>query len=119
VYPWIKKERNRKQLQKQKDGLSGDREKWKHFYNSSQWHDLRLVVLSEDPICKICQREYATEVDHIIPFALNSSLRLAHENLQGLCSTYHKRKTVNDSKIIRDKEREDDVARSMNELNEV
>jgi len=51
---------------------------------------LRKIILAENPICRICKREPATEMDHIDGNVKN----IAMENLQGLCKRCHSRKTA-------------------------
>lgn len=55
------------------------------------WQRLRRMVLAREPVCRSCQREPASEVDHII--ALDKGGTNAMENLQGLCKPCHSRKT--------------------------
>ena len=51
-------------------------------------------MLREEPLCRICRRHDATEVDHIIPRELGGSDE--RENLQGLCKVCHSTKTTNE-----------------------
>ena len=51
---------------------------------------LRLIVLREEPICRVCGKEPATDMDHIDGDVNN----VARSNLQGLCKLCHGRKTV-------------------------
>jgi 5-methylcytosine-specific restriction endonuclease McrA len=60
--------------------------------NSYAWKKLRLVVLARDAYaCAYCGKD-ATEVDHIIPIALDPSLALDIENLQATCRTCNRQK---------------------------
>lgn len=61
------------------------------FYNSSQWKRLRRMVLSAEPLCRMCGRG-ACEVDHITPIRQGGS-RSELTNLQALCSSCHASKT--------------------------
>lgn len=87
---WISKER------KERENLYLNRERNQKFYQSKDWQRIRLYVLSANPFCTVCDKEVATEVDHII--GLNTvegwRNRLALDNLQSICKTDHGRKTV-------------------------
>jgi 5-methylcytosine-specific restriction protein A len=52
------------------------------------WSRRRAGVLDRDPICTICREAISTEVDHIEPGNNHS-----YENLQGVCTRCHMRKT--------------------------
>jgi len=67
---------------------------WDKYYHRAHWKNLRKLILSRDPVCVICNRNAATDVDHIIPHKGKWELFSAPENLQGLCSTCHSRKTT-------------------------
>jgi 5-methylcytosine-specific restriction protein A len=60
------------------------------------WRRLRLLVLTEEPWCRECQkhgrRMLATEVDHITPRRLGGTND--RTNLQSLCSSHHSAKTA-------------------------
>ena len=60
---------------------------------------LRKIVLAEQPICQICKREPATEMDHIDGNPRN----VAMENLQGLCKSCHSTKTAKEQNRWRQK----------------
>jgi 5-methylcytosine-specific restriction protein A len=65
----------------------------------ADWRRMRLVVLREEPVCRICRRALSGEADHIIPIAAGGG-RLDRKNLQGLCKPCHSRKTATeDSKF--------------------
>ncbi len=61
------------------------------FRNTAEWERLRIIVLTEEPICKVpgC-KERSTEVDHIIPVPQGTHDR---SNLQGMCKKHHSVKT--------------------------
>ena len=59
-------------------------------YNGG-WPAVRSRVLSEEPSCRICGRPSA-DADHILP--LRDGGTHARSNLQGLCRSCHRRKTV-------------------------
>lgn len=60
------------------------------------WRRLRKRVLSEAPLCPLCEAEgrtvAAVEVDHITPLHDGGSNDRA--NLQGLCVDHHAEKTL-------------------------
>lgn len=62
----------------------------KKLYNSAFWKRVREVVLTEEPICMICQRNPSTDVDHKDGDYTNT----ARDNLQGLCHGCHSTKTA-------------------------
>ncbi|MBA4142307.1 MAG: HNH endonuclease [Nitrosospira sp.] len=63
--------------------------------NGAAWARLRRLVLSEQPLCRECQREgrirASLDVDHIDNDASNNDL----SNLAGMCHSHHSRKTRN------------------------
>jgi 5-methylcytosine-specific restriction endonuclease McrA len=65
------------------------------IYNTTRWKNLRLKVLLKNPLCNMCGKELATEVDHIIPFSYGitdaQKLRLGFDitNLQSICCHCH------------------------------
>lgn len=64
-----------------------------------RWMRLRHVVLVEDPVCKICNRQPSVEVDHIIPVSKGGTDE--RDNLQGACAECHDEKTRKDLGIKR------------------
>ena len=71
------------------------------------WQRLRAKVISEEPLCRLCLKgshsqrprvEPAVEVDHIISVTLAPELRLTRSNLQPLCKSCHRRKTISERK---------------------
>lgn len=66
-------------------------EKW---YHRVHWRNLRKLVLSRDPVCRICQRNAATVADHVIPHKGQWSLFTDLNNLQGICRPCHSIKTA-------------------------
>ena len=117
IYPWIKRTRNKGQRKKEREGYYKDRERFQRFYQSAAWQRMRLYILAVDPFCNVCKYEIATEVDHIIPIAVDYSLRLDETNLQQLCRGCHQKKTVQDTKERKDRERNEQIEINMNELN--
>tara|TARA_R100000654_G_scaffold75059_1_gene111076 strand:- start:50 stop:376 length:327 start_codon:yes stop_codon:yes gene_type:complete len=69
------------------------------FYNSRQWRKLRLMILQRDPVCKECEKKNifvsSVVVDHILSIRLGGA-KLSPDNLQGLCTTCHNRKSARD-----------------------
>ena len=69
------------------------------FYNSRQWRKLRLMILQRDPICKECEKKNrfvsSVVVDHILSIRLGGA-KLSPDNLQGLCTTCHNKKSALD-----------------------
>ena len=68
-----------------------------NFYQSTTWRRLRKLVLSEDPLCRICsvlgRVSLATVVDHVVPVKAGGA-RFDMANLQGLCVACHNRKSA-------------------------
>lgn len=62
----------------------------------SLWQRLRKVILNRDPICTVCGREPATEVDHILRKAAGGTDD--EGNLRGICDRCHTRKTAQDAR---------------------
>ena len=58
------------------------------------WRKRREQVLSEQPVCAMCKRRFAEQVDHIAPLAAGGTHE--RENLQGLCVECHRLKTARD-----------------------
>lgn len=65
-------------------------------YNTRRWQKLRRLVLTENPLCAMCERmgkvTAATMVDHIVPISKGGQF-WDRQNLQGLCTHCHKVKT--------------------------
>lgn len=64
---------------------------------SRRWQRLRIGVLSESPICPVCDAvgsvTPATEVDHIVPRRRDPERMFDRANLWGLCRPCHTAKT--------------------------
>ena len=58
-----------------------------------EWQAVRAEHLRMEPMCRICKRQQATQVDHIRPI-VKGGARLNHANLQSLCAACHSRKTT-------------------------
>jgi len=72
---------------------------YKAVYNTSTWRKLRLLYLSENPLCEKCIKKDkitpATQVHHIIPIDEGNSisekktLGYNWDNLEALCEECH------------------------------
>jgi len=51
---------------------------------------LRLLYLSEHPICENCQKTYANELHHVD----GNNKNLDEDNLEALCKSCHSKRTV-------------------------
>lgn len=72
-------------------------EPWRAWYHRKPWtgeNGLRARCLARDPICKVCDRNASTIVDHIRPHKGVWALFVDLLNLQGLCKACHDKKTV-------------------------
>ena len=56
------------------------------------WRVLRAHKLTVNPLCELCKRSAAREVDHIIPIKAGGA-RLDPRNVRSLCTPCHKRIT--------------------------
>lgn len=57
-------------------------------YHSAKWQNTREAVLTRDPICKVCDNELSTQVDHITPLSQGGDpYKLT--GLQGICDRCH------------------------------
>lgn len=73
------------------------------FYASSAWRFIREEKLTQNPFCEECIRKGieltpATEVDHIIPIAVEPYKALDFDNLQSLCKPCHINKTSEENR---------------------
>lgn len=66
------------------------------IYNTARWRALREIVLQRDLLCRGCGEEACTEADHIIPTRRGGAV-WSLDNLQGLCTGCHARKTRRES----------------------
>ena len=65
-------------------------------FKTKRWAMARRAVLDRDPICKVCDNELSTEVDHIRPLSEGGDpYRL--EGLQGICSPCHWAKSAGEN----------------------
>jgi 5-methylcytosine-specific restriction protein A len=66
----------------------------RHLYNTAAWRRLRVRVLREEPVCRVCGRAPSTQVDHIRPHDGDVYLFADRANCQGVCAPCHSRKTA-------------------------
>ncbi len=108
---WVKKQK----YQEARSRWTEDRERNQKFYQSKQWQKLRLLKLSEEPLCEHCLAKNIVtageEVDHIISITIDWSKRLSYDNLQVFCKSCHSKKTAKDKL-------QKDIQKSMNELSD-
>ena len=68
-------------------------EKYPHLYGSTRWRRLRALVLNEEPLCRLCERQGKTTaadtVDHIKEHKGDVALFYDRDNLQALCKQCH------------------------------
>lgn len=72
-------------------------EKYRKFYNSKEWKNLRAYKFAEaGGLCEKCKNKIliqeGKEVHHIKPIETHWHLRLVYENLILLCSDCHNEK---------------------------
>jgi 5-methylcytosine-specific restriction endonuclease McrA len=86
------------------------REVRQQFYQSNEWQNMRLYILSNEPFCRKCKAEGylvgAKIVDHIIDIADDPSKRLDPNNLQPMCQKCHSSKTLTKMNKIENKPNE-------------
>ena len=70
------------------------------FYHSPAWRKFRMMVLTREPLCRMCDEEdrltAAQMVDHIIPIS-DGGAALELSNVQPLCHSCHGRKSKKDA----------------------
>lgn len=68
------------------------------FYATARWHTMRLVVLNDEPLCRLCMADGtitpATVVDHVRRHNNDASMFFCYTNLQALCKPCHDVKTM-------------------------
>ena len=68
-------------------------EKYPKLYGSARWRRLRALVLNEEPLCRLCERQGKTTaadtVDHIKEHKGDVALFYDRDNLQPLCASCH------------------------------
>jgi 5-methylcytosine-specific restriction protein A len=67
--------------------------KEKRLYDEIRWRKLRIQILNEQPLCRICalvgRDVIADTVDHKIPHKGDYNLFYDRDNLQSLCKQCH------------------------------
>ena len=63
------------------------------IYKAKLWEMRRRQVITEQPICNICDQRLAVEIDHITPLD-HDGAPYDRDNLQGLCVDCHRTKTA-------------------------
>jgi 5-methylcytosine-specific restriction endonuclease McrA len=113
---WLKKKEKNHD-----DSIFTLRDKHQRFYQSKQWQQMRLYILSVQPLCQECLKEDrlepSTVVDHITSLTIEWSKRLDVDNLQGLCDRCHNIKSAKERVEYKRIERQNTVDDRMNELN--
>lgn len=95
----IQEESRRKENAKSRARSSAKRydDKYKKFYGSSKWKELRTNKLKKDPLCEDCKSNgfirAGMDVDHIVEIKDDFSRRLDMTNLKTLCRSCHVAKT--------------------------
>jgi len=71
-------------------------------YYLARWKHLRDLVLSEEPLCRVC-KQVATDVDHVVRAKQLSDAGLFWDrsNLQPLCHSCHSTKTARERRARR------------------
>ena len=66
---------------------------YSNVYSGTWWSRTRQAILLQEPWCRSCKVEPATEVDHIVPHRGDQAKFKDIDNLQPLCKACHSRKT--------------------------
>lgn len=76
----------------------------KRLYNNQRWKALRLRVLHNEPLCRMCTSRdlivAAEVVDHIRPHRNDEQLFWDESNLQPLCYKCHALKTASETRAV-------------------
>ena len=68
----------------------------KNIYFTNRWKKIRAIVLSEEPLCRMCGRfgivTQAVAVDHIVEIK-DGADPFDRSNMQSLCHSCHNKKT--------------------------
>jgi 5-methylcytosine-specific restriction protein A len=75
------------------EGVAAYCPKHKKRVGGSRWVKLQKLKLRTDPICEVCMRRFATEVDHVVEIQDGGS-EFDWDNLQSICSECHKVKSA-------------------------
>jgi len=67
-------------------------------HGSARWQAVRARVLRDEPLCRACAQagrsELATQVDHVVPLAVDLDRAFDPTNLQPLCTPCHAAKSA-------------------------
>ena len=66
--------------------------------NKTAYVRMRKRFLAENPVCKMCKREAAVELDHITPAIKAIDRFWELDNLQGLCKPCHEIKSAEEKR---------------------
>ena len=72
----------------------------RRLYKTARWKKIRAIVLARSPLCILCRRDAAREVDHKVRVE-NGGAMWDLENLQATCTPCHSRKTA--SEVLHEK----------------
>jgi len=71
-------------------------------HGSARWQAVRARVLRDEPLCRACAQagrsELATQVDHVVPLAVDLDRAFDPTNLQPLCTPCHAAKSAAERK---------------------
>ena len=59
-----------------------------------KWRKLRLIKLKDNPVCEICNREWATDVHHVNKVSDGHPVLCAVADLRSLCHFCHSEVTA-------------------------
>ncbi len=76
-------------------GVRRATERSRRLYGLKRWKLLSRRIIGEEPWCRSCRQNLATEVDHIRPIE-DGGDPWDRANLQPLCHVCHSRKTADD-----------------------
>lgn len=95
--PFLKKI---KPYEKYHESNKKDNDNYKYVYNTTAWRNLRLIFLSQHPLCDRCLKlgkiVSAIDVHHIIPISNGKNklekqaLGFNYSNLESVCKEHHK-----------------------------
>jgi 5-methylcytosine-specific restriction protein A len=77
---------------------------FRKLYSTARWRRVRVRIKLRDPLCKVCGNKATEEIDHVVPAKLwvaQGKDFWDEANLQGLCSTDHKKKSARERNAAR------------------
>lgn len=78
---------HRKELERERSARR--REVSKGIFKTKRWAMRRRQVISEQPMCAICETRVVEEIDHIVPLSQGGA-PYDRQNLRGLCRPCHR-----------------------------